>query len=112
MALLDPLGYLHLSLAREQAHLSHLAQIHAHRIQAAPTVFGFGFYGRSALLLLLDLGSALDQLALLLAVHDLNVHVIEDGQDLVQLGRGDHVRGKGVVDLFDREKSLVLAHVN
>ena len=109
---LDALGDGDLALAAEQLHRAHLAQVHAHRIVGA--VVG-AFLGRGlgdgGLLAHRDL-AALRRLGVLFGLDDVDAHLAQHGegvldrlggdllgrQDLVQLVHGDVAAGLGLLD--------------
>jgi hypothetical protein len=85
LAGLDAPRDLDLALARQERHLAHLAQIHAHRIVVAHGLHG-GRLLRDGGLLVLDLAQLLEAfLRLLLAAEHLDVHHAEHAVDLVHL---------------------------
>src|SRR5215813_963144 len=113
---LDALGNGDLALAREKLHRAHFAQIHAHRIiRALGRLLGLGF-GRDLLLDLdqlaaLALGLFVGLLARLLAVFarllgldDVDAHLTEHGEHVLDLLGIDLLGGQHRVD-------LVMGHV-
>ena len=89
LTLLDLLGDLHLPVPAEERHVAHLAQVHAHRVA--------GLAGDVRLRVVLGLavlglvGGAVLRLRAqrhpLIGVHHLDVHLAEDGHDVVELLR-------------------------
>src|SRR2546427_6254492 len=118
LAVLDPLGDLHLALAGEQRDRAHLAQVHAHWIVGLGVgvlllLLGFFLGGRLVLFLrrhrlgLRRLG--LWKLDLVGLVDDGDVVVPEHRHHVVDLVGGDDVGGQRVVDFVVGEEPLVAA---
>ena len=103
LAALDALGDLDLALAREQRHRPHLAQVHADGVVRLVQ----GARGE------VELGAFLALLGfpeLLLRVDDLDPHLAEHGEDVVQLVRGADLGRQHLVHLFVKEIALLLSH--
>ena len=108
---LDALGDLDLTLAGEQRHRAHLAQVHAHRV--------VGLLEGSRRQVELDVVGLLARLRLVLvAIHArlTRQHVdalrVDGGHQIIELvGRGD-VAGQQVVDLAVRQVSLLFAGID
>ena len=101
LGILDPLGDLDLLLAGQQRHLAHLLEIHADGIVEDVML-------RGARLLLLGLFLALFVAVNLLRVEDVDLEVLEDGDDVLDiLGVVDALR-QGVVDVVKSQISLLL----
>src|SRR5205085_8676963 len=120
LAVLDPLGDLHLALAGEQRDRAHLAQVHAHRVVALGVgvllLLALGARLGSGGLFLLGGGAGLRlgrlglrQLDLVGLVDDGDVVVAEHRHHVVDLIAGDDVGGQRVVDFVVGEKALVAA---
>ena len=115
LALLDPLGDLHLALAVEEGDGAHLAQVHAHRVVGL-LVGGETEFRRLVLLLVELVGAGLEVVAVLVAlgaVDDVDAEVGEPEIDLVQLvGEADHLFRQHLVDLVVQEVALLLAQLD
>ena len=115
LALLDPLGDLHLALAVEQRHGAHLAQVHAHRVVGL-LVDGEAEVGGLVVLLVEVAGPRLQLVAVLVAlgpVDDVDAEVGEADVDLVELvGEADHLLRQHLVDLVVEQVALVLAQLD
>ncbi len=111
---LDALGDGDLALAGEQLDRAHLAQVHAHRVVGAVVgAFLVGGLGDGGLFADRDL-AALGRLGVFLGLDDVDAHLREHGQrvldrlggdflgrqDLVQLVHGDVAAGLGLLDEF------------
>ena len=124
LALLDALGDLDFTLAREERYAPHFAQVHPNRVVALRVVAVelFLALGRPLRLVLalardfllrlllcdalrrnLDLGSGVD---------DLDVFVSQDAQNIVHLVGRHHVGGERVVDLVVGQEALGLPYLN
>src|SRR5215210_4485922 len=116
LALLDPLGDLHLALPVEQRHGAHLAQVHADGVvrllMAGETELG----GLVFLLVEIARAARLEVVPVLIAfraVDDVHAEVREAEIDLVQLvGKADDLLGQHLVDLVVQEIALLLAKLD
>src|SRR6266478_1587410 len=117
---LDALGDRDLALARQELHRAHFAQIHAHRIiRALGRLLGFGL-GRDLLLDLdqlaaLALGLFLGLLARLLSLFahllgldEVDAHLAEHREDILDLLGIDLLRGQHQVDLVMGDVAALL----
>ncbi len=115
LSVFDALGDLDLALARQKGNLTHLSQIHAHRVACAPQDAGLEI-GLLLLFLFLPFDPLLEravlQSDLLLRIDDLDIHFAEHAHDIVELIGGDHVRGQQIVDFVVGEEPLLLAQIN
>jgi len=117
---LDALGDRDLALARQKLHRAHFAQVHAHRIiRALGRLLGLGL-GRDLLLNLDQLAALalglfvgllarlLSLLARLLGLDDLEAHLAEHGEHVLDLLGIDLLRGQHRVDLVMGDVTALL----
>ncbi len=107
LSALDAPGEFDLTLAREQRHGSHLAQVHADGVVGL--LGGVGarlklrqFLGFLGLAVELELGF----------LEDLHARAVEIGEKLIQYGAAHDVVGQYFVDLVVKEKALLLPGVD
>ena len=101
LGVLDPLGNLDLLLARQQRHLAHLLEVHAHRIVEDVVL-------RRARFLLLGLLLALLVAVDLVRIEDVDLEVLEDGDDVLDVLRIVDALRQGVVDVVEGQVALLL----
>ncbi len=104
VALLDPLGDFDFALAGQQADGAHLAQVHAHRVVGLADRTRVDNFLFLFLLLPVELHAVF-----FLAVHDLDVQVVEHDQHVVDLFRTEQVGGQPRIHLVVGEEAAVLA---
>ena len=101
LRVLDPLGNLDLLLARQQRHLAHLLEVHPDRVVEDVVL-------RRARLLLLGLLLALLVVLDLVGLEDLDLQVLEDGEDVIDLLLVLDRLGQRLVDVVERQVTLLL----
>ena len=102
---LDALGNLDFLFAREQRHLAHLLQVHAHRV-IEDVEAGIDFGG-----LLFLFGLALETVHLR-GVNDLDIHPAEHDEDRVEFVRGKYVLRQNVVYVAIGQVALLLGELD
>ena len=113
LAVLDLFGDDHLALAVKQRNRAHFAQIHAHRVGAARGIvegilaLGQLQIGVRGVVWLGD--SRFDLAAVLVGIDEVDVELIEDGNDLFELLGIVDLRRQGFVHLIEGEKTFLLA---
>src|ERR1017187_3678309 len=101
LGVLDPLRDLDLLLARQERHLPHLLEVHPHRVVEDVVL-------RRAGLLLLGLLLALLVILNLVGLQDLDLKVLEDGEDVIDLLLVLDRLGQRLVDVVERQVPLLL----
>ena len=101
LGVLDALGDLDLLLAGQQRHLAHLLEVHPHRVVEDVVLRGARFL---LLGLLLALLVAVD----LLRIEDVDLEVLEDGDDVLDVLRVVDALRQGLVDVVEGQVALFL----
>ena len=108
---LDPFGYFHLSVAREQGNLPHFPQIHFYRISYTvgriSLKLDFVFLFLYETLRLRD--RAPHHLHLPFGIDDLDIHFIENHHHVIELLRCHNILRERFVNFVQRQIALLLA---
>jgi hypothetical protein len=105
LGVLDPLGNLDLLLAGQQRHLAHLLEVHPDRVVQDVVL-------RRPRFLLLGLLLALLVVLDLVGLEDLDLEVLQDGEDVIDLLLVLDRLGQRLVDVVERQVALLLGEAD
>ncbi len=110
-SLFNPFRNFYLALTSQQRNLTHLPQVHPHRVTGSSQGSGLKF-NILFVTVVIQIIPRFGRGRLTVRVDNLNIHLSKHIHNILQLIRGHHVSGQNIVHLIIGQETFFLPHVD